>query len=81
VRTAAQRIDTARAARLRARDIAPLVRARDTADQALQKARAGMQQERYIDVQQQLTGVADQLYAAIREIGTREPPRPARRRH
>lgn len=80
VRTAAQRIDAARAARLRPRDIAPLVKTRDTADQSLQKARAAMQKEAYVDVQQQLAGVADQVYAAIREIDTREPPRAARRK-
>jgi hypothetical protein len=73
-------LTAAQASRVRPRDIAPLQQALSEADDALQKARAAMEEERYLDVPAMLEGIEARLDAAIKEIEARPPARPARRR-
>jgi hypothetical protein len=80
VRDARRRLETARAARVRARDLAPLVKAIEAAESDLQKARAAMKQETYLDVPKAVEGIDARLDAAIRELDARPAPRASRRR-
>ena len=74
------RLAAARAAKRRARDLVPLVRANDNLRAALQKARSAMQREAYLDVAPTLQPAEAQVTEALAALSTREAPRPARRR-
>ena len=79
VRDAETRIETARAARARTRDLAPARGATENARNALQKARAAMGKEAYLEVPRMLEPTQAQLAEALRDLNARQTARqPAR---
>jgi hypothetical protein len=80
VRSAQQRLTRARAARVRARELAPLATAISNAEASLQKARAAMTDGAYLDARKQTDGLDARLAEAIKAFEARQPARPARRR-
>lgn len=84
IRGADARLQAARIARAKPRDILPARNATDAAREALQKARAAMEKEAYLEVPGMLAPAQTQLADALRDLTaketTRPPARPARRR-
>jgi hypothetical protein len=80
VRDARRRLEAARAARVRARELTPLVDATADAEVVLQKARAAMEQEQYLDARQAVEGLDARLAAIIRDLDAKTSPRAPRRR-
>jgi hypothetical protein len=83
LRDADLRLQAARTARVKARDLAPAREATENARDALQKARAAMEKEAYLDVPAILQPAQTPLAEALRELAARQtaraPARPARR--
>ncbi len=75
------RLQAARVARIRAKDLAPARQAADITKDALQKARAAMKKEGYLEVPGIVGPARAQLTEALNVLAKKEPPRPARRRH
>jgi hypothetical protein len=80
VRDAQRRLDAARAARMRSRDLAPLVSAIADAEAALQKAREAMKREAYLEARGATEGLDARLNEVIRELDARAAARAPRRR-
>lgn len=80
VRDARRRLEAAQTSRVRARELAPLVKAIAAAEADLQKARAAMEEETYLDVPKALEGLDARLAAVIRELDARPAPGAPRRR-
>ena len=80
IRDAETRLTQPAFAKLRTRDLAPVRQAiADTRD-ALQKARAAMQKEAYLDVAPIVEPAQARLSAALQDLSTREARRPVRAR-
>lgn len=81
LRDAEGRFQAARAARIKPRDLTPARKALDVTREALQKARAAMESEAYLEVPGLVDPARAQLTEAFKTLASKEPPRPARRRH
>ena len=83
IRGADARLQAARAARVKPRDMMPARRATEAARDTLQKARAAMEKEAYLDVPGIVEPAQVQLAEALRDLRGRQtahqPARPARR--
>ena len=80
VRDAQRRLEAARAARVRARELSPLVGAIADAEAALQEAREAMKREAYLEARKATEGIETRLTAVIRELDARPAARAPRRR-
>jgi hypothetical protein len=80
IRDAEARLKQPEFARLRARDLAPARTAIAGTREALQKARAAMEKESYLDVEPALEPAQAQLAAAMQQLSERETRRPSRAR-
>jgi hypothetical protein len=73
------RLEAARVARVRPRDILPARRAAESARDALQKARAAMEKEGYLEVPGMLEPAQAQLAEALRDLAAHPAARPPAR--